>query len=214
LRTSSTGACSSSSSWASSTSSARRIEALARLAERHGLAIYRSEARILAAWLRVARDGDPAGATAMQDELDRRVAMGTVYLQTHLLMLTGEAWLRLGRPEAALAVLEEGIQRAERTNERMSLAERLRLRAAARLALDRADRPAAEACLGRALAVARAQQARWWELRAATSLARLRAEAGERAEAHDLLAPVHGWFTEGFDTPDLIEAKALLEQLA
>jgi hypothetical protein len=69
--------------------------------------------------------------------------------------------------EAALAVLEEGIQRAERTNERMSLAELLRLRAAARLALERADRPAAEACLGRALAVARAQQARWWELRAA-----------------------------------------------
>jgi len=192
----------------------QRIEALARLAERHGLAIYRSEARILAAWLRVARDGDPAGAAAMQDELDRRVAMGTVYLQTHFLMLTGEAWLRLGRPEAALAVLEEGIQRAERTNERMSLAELLRRRAAARLALDRADRAAAEACLERALAVARAQDARWWELRAATSLARLWAERGERRRAHELLAPIRGWFTEGFDTPDLIEAKALLDQLA
>jgi predicted ATPase/energy-coupling factor transporter ATP-binding protein EcfA2 len=191
----------------------RRIDALARLAERHGLAIYRSEARILAAWLRLARDGDPAAATVMQGELDLRVAMGTAFAQTHLRMLIGEAWLRLGRPEAALAALEEGLQRAERTNERLSLPELLRLRAAALRALDRADRPAAEACLERAVAVARAQEARWWELRAARDLARLWAEQGERQRAQHLLAPVYARFTEGFDTPDLIEAKALLEEI-
>jgi predicted ATPase len=71
----------------------------------------------------------------------------------------------------------------------------------------------AEACFHQALAVARDQGACLWELRAATSLARLQGEQGRRAEAYDLLAPVYGWFTEGFDTPDLKDAKALLDQL-
>ena len=66
----------------------------------------------------------------------------------------------------------------------------------------------------RAIEVARVTNARWLELRAATSLARLRADRGERGQAHDLLAPVLRWFTEGFDTPDLGEAQALLDALA
>jgi predicted ATPase len=65
-----------------------------------------------------------------------------------------------------------------------------------------------------AVAVAREQQARFWELRAATSLARLWRDQNRRAEAHDLLAPIYGWFTEGFDTPVLQDAKALLDELA
>ena len=71
----------------------------------------------------------------------------------------------------------------------------------------------AEACFRRALEVAQAQSAKAFELRASTSLARLWAEQGRRAEAHDLLAPIYGWFTEGFDTADLKDAKALLEEL-
>jgi predicted ATPase len=70
-----------------------------------------------------------------------------------------------------------------------------------------------ETCFVRALTVAREQGARLWELRAATSLARLWRDQGRRAEAHDLLAPIHDWFTEGFDTPDLQDAKALLDEL-
>jgi predicted ATPase len=73
--------------------------------------------------------------------------------------------------------------------------------------------PEVEACFVRAIATARQQGAKSLELRAATSLARLRAEQGKRAEAHDLLAPVYGWFTEGFDTADLQGAKELLEEL-
>ena len=65
-----------------------------------------------------------------------------------------------------------------------------------------------------ALGIAAEQEAKLWELRAAVSLARLRRDQGQRVEAHDLLAPVYGWFTEGFDTPDLKEAKALLDELA
>ena len=76
------------------------------------------------------------------------------------------------------------------------------------------DAAKAQACFDRALAVGRAQQAKSWELRAATSLARLWRDQGKRAEAHDLLAPVYGWFTEGFDTLDLKEAKVLLDALA
>ena len=76
------------------------------------------------------------------------------------------------------------------------------------------DAVKAEACFERALAVARAQQAKSFELRAATSMARLWRDQGKRAEARDLLGPIYGWFTEGFDTQDLKEAKALLQQLA
>ena len=74
--------------------------------------------------------------------------------------------------------------------------------------------PKAEAYFERALAVARKQQAKSWELRAATSMARLKRDQGKRNEARGLLAPVYGWFTEGFDTLDLKEAKALLDTLA
>jgi predicted ATPase len=76
-----------------------------------------------------------------------------------------------------------------------------------------ADRTEVEACYEKAIEVAQEQSAKWWELRAATSLARLWRDQGRRAEARDLLAPVYGWFTEGFDTADLKEAKALLHEL-
>ena len=66
----------------------------------------------------------------------------------------------------------------------------------------------------KALSIAEQQEAKLWELRAAASLARLRRDQGRRSEAHDLLAPVYGWFTEGFDTPDLKDAKALLDEVA
>jgi predicted ATPase len=92
-------------------------------------------------------------------------------------------------------------------------AELHRLDGELRLARDPADAPAAEACFRRAIDIARQQQAKSWELRAATSLARLLRDQSRQAEARDLLAPVYGWFSEGFDTLDLKEAKALLDEL-
>jgi predicted ATPase len=77
-----------------------------------------------------------------------------------------------------------------------------------------ADRRGAELCFARAFVIARGQQAKSWELRAAMSLARLWRDQGKQQQARELLAPVYGWFTEGFDTRDLKEAKALLEELA
>ena len=76
------------------------------------------------------------------------------------------------------------------------------------------DAPQAEACFQQSLAVALRQQAKSWELRSALSLSRLWRQQGKRAEARELLAPIYSWFTEGFDTPDLQEARALLDELA
>ena len=93
------------------------------------------------------------------------------------------------------------------------LAEAYRLQGALLLRQVVPDAAQAEACFQQALTVARCQQAKSWELRAATSLSRLWQRQGKRAAAYDLLAPIYGWFTEGFDTADLQEAKALLEAL-
>jgi predicted ATPase len=79
--------------------------------------------------------------------------------------------------------------------------------------LPEANTAKAEVHFERAVGVARKQQAKTWELRSATSLARLWRDQGRRTEARDLLAPIYGWFTEGFDTPDLKEAKSLLDEL-
>ena len=100
---------------------------------------------------------------------------------------------------------------AERTGERWFTAELHRHKAWLLLRQGQVD--AAEGLYRKALEIAREQEAKLWELRAAVSLARLRRDEGRRAEARDLLAPVYGWFTEGFGTPDLKEAKALLESL-
>ena len=82
------------------------------------------------------------------------------------------------------------------------------------LLLRQGQSEAAEELYCKAISIAKEQEAKLWELRAAASLARLRRDQGRHAQAHDLLAPIYGWFTEGFDTPDLEEAKALLDELA
>ncbi len=192
----------------------RRITLLARLADEHGLAMYYPEARILTAWRAVHEERDPRAAEEMRNFLDRRAAMGTVFIHTYFLMLLADAWLRLGRPDEAQAAIKEGLARAEATGEHFCTAELHRLRACACLALDARDARVAEAALDAALAAARHQSSRIFELRAACDLSRLWADRGERRNAYDLLAPVYGWFTEGFHTADLKDAKALLEELA
>jgi predicted ATPase len=106
---------------------------------------------------------------------------------------------------------KDALQIAERTGERWFSAELNRHKG--RLLLRQGDAEAAEEFYRKALSIAKEQEAKLWELRAAASLARLRRDQGRHAEAHDLLAPVYGWFAEGFDTPDLKEAKALLDEL-
>jgi class 3 adenylate cyclase/predicted ATPase len=192
----------------------RRTTLLARLADEHGLAIYYPEARILAAWRNVYEERGHSAAEEMRNFLDQRAAMGTVYWHTYFLMLFADALLRLGRPDEAAAALEEGLARAKATGEHFFTAELHRLHARACLARDAHDVRGAEAALDGALAAARQRSSRIFELRAACDLARLWADRAERRNAHNLLAPIYGWFTEGFNTADLKDAKALLQDLA
>jgi class 3 adenylate cyclase/tetratricopeptide (TPR) repeat protein len=135
-----------------------------------------------------------------------------IMIPCHRLM-TAEALAGLGRNDEAIAMLHGEIETIEKTGEQIHLAEILRLRGALTLSRDSSQSDEAESFLLRALELSRTQKAKGWELRTAVSLARLWQDQGKVKEAHKLLEPVFDWFTEGFDTKDLKEAKALLEEL-
>ena len=134
-------------------------------------------------------------------------------MRPYYLALLADAQGTLGKPATGLAVLTEALVLAETTGERWHAPELHRLKGALLLQQSPDNYTEAETCFQHATTLARNQQAKSLELRAATSLARLWQQQGKRQEAHDLLTPVYGWFTEGFDTADLQEAKALLEEL-
>jgi predicted ATPase len=126
------------------------------------------------------------------------------------LSLLAEAYREAGRAEEGLSLLEEPLGRIGRTREGWIEAELHRVKGELLLALPVPDHAGAEASYRQAIAVAREQSAKMWELRAAVGLARLWHEQDRRAEARELIAPIYGWFIEGFDTPDLKAAKVLL----
>jgi predicted ATPase/class 3 adenylate cyclase len=177
----------------------------------HNFADYEVRARFVQGALR-AQGGDPQhGIEVMRNALaaaDRNSARNrrTLYLG-HIAC----AHASLGQPEVGLNLLDEAIQTVETMEERFFEAELHRLRGDILLALDREGE--AEAELSRALTIAEQQQARWWGLRAATSLAKHWRHQGKCTQAYSLLQPAYGWFVEGFDTPSLKSAKALLDEL-
>jgi predicted ATPase len=116
----------------------------------------------------------------------------------------------LGEGQEGLRVLAEALTAVHKTGERQHEADLYRVKGELLLTQDVPDEQEVESCLRQAVDVARQQQAKSLELRAALSLSRLWQRQGKRAEAYELLAPVYGWFTEGFDTADLKDAKALL----
>ena len=141
-------------------------------------------------------------------------ATGAAVFQPYGLALLAEAYAQAGRCEEGLTLLAEALALTNDREERRWEAELYRLKGELLLVHAAAHHAEAATCFQQALDVARHQQATSWELRAATSLARLWRDQGKRVEAHDLLAPVYGWFTEGFDTADLKDGKALLAELA
>jgi len=153
------------------------------------------------------------GIAQIRQGLTAWQATGAEFVRPYFLTLLAEAYAQRGQAEEGLAVVSEALETVATTGERFYEAELHRLQGELSLQLP-TPLAEAEACLQQALAVARRQQAKSLELRAAMSLSRLWQRQGKRAEAHQLLAEVYGWFTEGFDTADLQEAKALLAERA
>jgi predicted ATPase len=165
-------------------------------------------ATILRGWSLADRQAAQQGIKEMRRGLAAWRATGAEHLVPYFQALLAGACARAARPAEGLRLVEDALSRAERSGERWCEAELLRLRGELLLLRGGRNRAVAEASLRRARAVAHRQGARLWELRAAVSLARL-GPAGART--HRILAPIYDRFTEGFGTPDLIEARELLE---
>jgi predicted ATPase len=141
-------------------------------------------------------------------------ALGAEGFQPYFLALLTEAHGKAGQAQTGLSMLTEALTVVDKIAERWWEAEIYRLKGESLLAMSPANTTEVEACFHQALDIARRQQAKSLELRAAMSLARLWQHQGRRHDARQLLAEIYGWFTEGFDTADLQEAKTLLEELA
>jgi class 3 adenylate cyclase/predicted ATPase len=190
-----------------------RAEAVIALATEHGFAQRQAASTMLRGWALADQGRVAEGIAQIRQGLPAWQATGTAIWQPYFLALLAEACVQGGYVEEGLALLTEALAIVDRTGEGLYEAEVYRLRGVSLLRQDNPDATLVEACFQQALDVSRRQQAKSWELRAAMSLARLWQQQGKRAEAHDLLAPVYGWFTEGFDTADLIDAKVLLDEL-
>jgi class 3 adenylate cyclase/predicted ATPase len=200
--------------------SARRdveVDALATealvVAREHGFALFSGIALIFQGWAMALRDPGPASIERIREGLAATQATGARTYQPIFLGLLAEALALTGETEQGLTVLAEALAAAEISGAKGHVAELHRLHGDLLRRRVPSDQAGVEVCLRTALDVAREQGTRGYELRAATCLARLWRDQGKRDEARDLLAPVYGSFTEGFDTVDLNEAKLLLDEL-
>jgi predicted ATPase len=191
-----------------------RAEAGTLLAKEQGFRVWMAIDSILRGWALAQQGQAQEGITQIEQGLIAYRATGGELTRPYYLALLAEAYGMQGEPEEGLTVLTEALMRVDTTGERWYEAELYRLKGALLLQQNADNQAEAEDCFHQAIVVAQNQQAKSWELRAATSLAHLWQQQGKRQEAHDLLAPVYGWFTEGFDTLDLQDAKALLDALA
>jgi predicted ATPase len=188
------------------------VEALQAAAIEYDLPQYRTWAGILKGWV-IARSEPATGIAQTRESLAEYERMGNELSRPHFLALLAEALGRDGQTEEALRVIGEAFASVDRTNERYYEAELHRLKGEFLLTSeDDQQRAEAEACFHRALEVARRQQSKSLELRAATSLARVWQHNGRGPEARAMLASVYNWFTEGFERPDLQDVKAVLDE--
>jgi predicted ATPase len=192
---------------------AAQAQELVALAEEKGSLFWKAYGMVRQGYV-LALTGRASDATQMliSGMSATRTTGATVWMPFHLPHLA-RAHAELGQFEAAWHCIGEAMTTAETTKETWCEAEIHRTAGDIALMSPEPDAAKAQAHFDRAIAIARAQKAKSWELRAATSLARLWRDHGKRQQARDLLAPVYGWFTEGFDTADLKEAEALLDEL-
>ena len=187
-------------------------EAAAAVSSEQGFPLWLGLAKVLRGWATLRRGQQQAGIAEVRQGLAEWRGTGAELGMPWLLGLLAEAARELGRPEEGLPALEEALVTARAGEEHHHDAEIHRLRGEL-LLLQQAPSAEVEACFCTAIDVARQQSAKSLELRAAVSLSRLLREQGRREEARQLLAEIYGWFTEGFDTPDLQHAKQALAEL-
>jgi predicted ATPase len=190
-----------------------RAAAAIRLATTQGFPQWMAGDSILRGWALAQQGQSQEGIAQIEQGLRDVRATGAEIRRPHFLALLAEAHGTIGEPEAGLTVLTEALALVDKTGERWCEAEIYRLKGELLLQQSSDNSTAAEVCFYQAIGIAQNGQAKSLELRATTSLARLWQQQGKRQEAHDLLAPVYNWFTEGFDTADLKDAKALLHEL-
>jgi predicted ATPase len=199
-----------------------QIEASLRLAHQQGFPFFVALGMVFQGAALVQQGHSEAGIQQLRQGIAAYKAIGTELILPFFLSLLAAAYGRSGRADVGLEVLEEALALVNTTGERLCEADLYRLKgefflqAEAQSLASRGDNPhaaEAEALFQQALTIARHQGARSWELRVAISLSRLWQQQGKHTAAYALLAPVYGWFTEGFDTADLQEARALLEVL-
>jgi predicted ATPase/class 3 adenylate cyclase len=191
----------------------RHAQAAISLCESHGFASFRAQATVLSGWATAACGDLDGGIAGIRAGLTAWQATGTGMRRPYFLALLADALLCAERADEGLAVIAEAEALIDNSGETRWQAETLRLQGAL---MGQAGAPADEvaATYRRALEVARGQEARLLELRAATSLGRLLSEQGRAGEARDLVAPIRDWFSEGVEAPDLKDASALLAELA
>jgi predicted ATPase len=187
------------------------VDQLVTVTTEQGLPHWRSQGTIFSGWVKV-KNGDIAEGISLlrSGSAAYRATGAEVWMPYHLARLAEACEIALQIEETS-TLLDDALQIAERTGERWFAAELNRHKG--QLLLRQGHSKAAEQLYRKALSIAQKQEAKLWELRAAVSLARLWEEQGRSAEARDLLTPVCDWFTEGFDTADLKEAKGLLDEL-
>ena len=190
-----------------------QVDAMLDIARERGFALYVAWGSSLRGWALAQEEGREADGI---DQTSRGIAacraMGaTTSLSRSLAVLT-EAYSRTGQAEEGLKALSDALALVEKRDERCWEAELHRLRGALLLRAGESEAEA-EACFRRAIQVARGQGARSWELRASTSLGRLLHRQGREVETRAFLQGIYGWFSEGFDTADLVDARALLDAL-
>ncbi len=189
-------------------------EAARAIATEQGFALHAAHGIIYDGW-RLSEHGQvEAGIIQMSEGLAALASIGSQLQRPSWLGKLAEAYGKIGRLHDGLRILAEALTIVEQTDIRWSEAELYRMKGELLRQQSSDNHTEAESCFHQAIDVAQNQSAKSWELRAATSLAHLWQSQDKRQEAYDLLAPVYEWFTEGFDTADLIDAKALLDELA
>jgi predicted ATPase len=191
-----------------------QAESLIALATTHTLPQFLAAGRFNLGWALAAQGQGDEGVTLLCQSVTDMRATGNHTAAPQFLPVLAEAYGALGQVDAGVSIVTEALELVEQTGVRVYEVETHRIKGTLLLHQAVPDAAQAEVCFQQALDIARQQEAKSWELRAATSLARLWQQQGKHQEAYDLLARVYGWFTEGFDTADLQEAKRLLDELS